>query len=86
MAYELLTYRQAFPGSAHVAVLHSVLHDTPPAIETLDAGIDPEIVRIVTRAMEKLGRRPLSGPGVHGVGTRARALARSATRRRTSRR
>jgi tetratricopeptide (TPR) repeat protein/predicted Ser/Thr protein kinase len=51
--YELLSYRQAFPGGMDDGVLHRVVHQQPDPLEKLCPGIDPEIISIVQQALEK---------------------------------
>jgi eukaryotic-like serine/threonine-protein kinase len=51
--YELLTRRQAFPGRLDTGVLHKILHVPPEPLEALCADLDPEIIEIVARALEK---------------------------------
>jgi protein kinase-like protein len=53
VCYELLTYKQAFPGAIESGLLHRILSSQPDAIEQTCPGIDPELVRIVGRAMAK---------------------------------
>ena len=51
--YEVLAYRQAYPGdSAHV-VLHNIVHTAPPPIRDFVPDIDPELERIVEKGIEK---------------------------------
>jgi serine/threonine-protein kinase len=50
--YELLAYREAFPGSASQA-MDKILHHEPEPVQNLVAGIDPAIGRIVARAIAK---------------------------------
>ncbi len=50
--YELMTYSRAFPGET-IGVLHKILQTEPEPIEKFCPLIDPAIVAIVRRAMEK---------------------------------
>jgi serine/threonine protein kinase/tetratricopeptide (TPR) repeat protein len=51
--YELLAYRQAFPGGLHDGLLHKIMHAAPEPIEKFCPDLDPEISRIILRAVEK---------------------------------
>jgi ketosteroid isomerase-like protein/predicted Ser/Thr protein kinase len=51
--YELVAYRQAFPGSVLGGVLNKILHESPEPLTNLVRGVHSEIVRIVSRAVEK---------------------------------
>lgn len=51
--YELLAYRQAFPGGLHDGLLHRILHAAPEPLEKFCPDLDPEIVRIVLQSVEK---------------------------------
>jgi hypothetical protein len=51
--YELLTRRQAFPGRLDTGVLHKILHLPPEPLEALCPDLDPEIIEVVGRALEK---------------------------------
>jgi hypothetical protein len=53
VAYELLSYQQAFPGGIKEGVLHKILASPPPPLESLGLGLDPEVIAIVNRALEK---------------------------------
>jgi serine/threonine protein kinase len=53
VTYELLTYRKAFPGDLQDGILHRILLDPPPNIESFVPGIDPRLVRIVSKALHK---------------------------------
>ena len=56
--YELLSYRQAFPGGLMAGILNKILSGQPDPLPSIVPDIDPEIVRIVERALEKdPGRR-----------------------------
>jgi serine/threonine protein kinase len=50
--YEFLAYRPAFPGSQELRVLQAILNEPPAPIAEV-AGVTPEIVRIVDRALAK---------------------------------
>ncbi|MFN8061909.1 MAG: serine/threonine-protein kinase, partial [Vicinamibacterales bacterium] len=51
--YELLSYRQAFPGGLDSGILNRILHQPPEPLATICQGLDPDIVRVVEKAMEK---------------------------------
>ena len=51
--YELLTYRQAFPGSIADGVVGLILQAQPEALEQLVPSLDAEISAMVGRALQK---------------------------------
>jgi hypothetical protein len=51
--YELLAYRQAFPGGLQNGILHRIMHGDPASLETACPGLDVEVIRIVDRALQK---------------------------------
>jgi eukaryotic-like serine/threonine-protein kinase len=51
--YEMLSYRQAFPGSLSDGVLHDILHGEPEPLAREPSGIDAMLVSVVERAMSK---------------------------------
>ena len=51
--YELLAYRQAFPGGLHNGILNKILSEDPPPLPTVCPGLDPEISHVVERALRK---------------------------------
>ena len=53
VCYELLAYRQAFPGGIESGVLNRILQGKPDPLDALCPDLDPEIIRIVDRALEK---------------------------------
>jgi len=53
VAYELLCYQQAFPGSLDDGLLHRLPSEAPPALSSLCPGLPPEIERLVMRALAK---------------------------------
>ncbi len=55
--YELLSYRQAFPGDVHQAVLRQIADRAPVPITTYCPDLDPSIARIVERALQKAPTR-----------------------------
>jgi chemotaxis protein histidine kinase CheA len=50
--YELLAYRRAFPGDSF-AVLRNIVDNEPEPIEALVPDLDPEVVAILRRALQK---------------------------------
>ncbi len=53
VAYELLCYRQAFPGTLNDGLLHRLPNEPPPALSSLCPDLPEEIERIVMRALAK---------------------------------
>src|SRR5262245_40107098 len=53
VCYELLAYRQAFPGGIESGVLNRILQGKPDPLGSLLPDLDPEVIRIVDRALEK---------------------------------
>jgi serine/threonine protein kinase len=53
VAYELLCYQQAFPGTLNDGLLHRLPNEPPPALSSLCPGLPPEIERLVMRALAK---------------------------------
>jgi serine/threonine-protein kinase len=53
VAYELLSYRKAFPGSIADGLLHRLPNARPDSLRELCEGLDPEVEAIVWRALEK---------------------------------
>ncbi len=51
--YELVALRQAFPGGVDSGVLNRILHEAAPPLREVLPGVDPELERIVTRALER---------------------------------
>src|ERR1051326_4732526 len=51
--YEMLTGTLPFPGSSSTAILYEVVHHEPIRPGAICAGIDPEIERIVMKALAK---------------------------------
>ncbi|MEP7306585.1 MAG: protein kinase [Acidobacteriota bacterium] len=51
--YELLSHQQAFPGRAHDEVLQRILHGAPRPITEYCPDLDPRLVRLIDRALEK---------------------------------
>src|SRR6185436_18209233 len=53
VCYELLTYREAFPGDTVPAITHSVLTREPVPLPQLVADLRPDLIAIVERALRK---------------------------------
>ena len=53
VTYELLSGKQAFPGSLQDGIMNRILHEAPKPLEQLVPGLDPEISKVVSRALEK---------------------------------
>jgi tetratricopeptide (TPR) repeat protein/predicted Ser/Thr protein kinase len=53
VCYELLSYRQAFPGSLDSGVIARLLQSQVEPLEQICEGLDPDIPRIVNCALEK---------------------------------
>jgi serine/threonine protein kinase len=52
LLYEVLTYREAFPGAVH-QTMHKILHEEPEALENYVAEPDPKLLKILARALVK---------------------------------
>ena len=53
VAYELFSYRHAFDGDSTFAVMGRIVLEKPPPLADVCPGLDPAIVAIVDRALEK---------------------------------
>jgi tetratricopeptide (TPR) repeat protein len=53
VCYELLSYRRAFPGDLQDGILHKILVGKPEPLEVICPDLEPEVVAIVYRALEK---------------------------------
>jgi predicted Ser/Thr protein kinase/ketosteroid isomerase-like protein len=51
--YELVAYRQAFPGGLMAGVLNKIVSGQPEPLASVAPGVDPDVVRIIDRALEK---------------------------------
>jgi eukaryotic-like serine/threonine-protein kinase len=51
--YELLSGRKPFEGERFLQVIHQVLDTTPPPLASLRAGLPPNLIALVERAMAK---------------------------------
>jgi serine/threonine protein kinase len=63
--YELLSYRQAFPGGIEDGILYRLMNESPAPLEDACPGLDPEIFRIglvrSKRSTEALSRSEIDG-------------------------
>ena len=82
LLYEMLTGRLPYRGETPYAVVVSHINDTPPALADVVPGIDPDLVAVVMRALDKRPRKRFAN-----AREMARALERlaNADRRRTRR-
>ena len=53
LAYELLSYHQAFPGSMNDGLLHRLPNEAPAPFAEVCPGLPPDLEGIVLRALEK---------------------------------
>jgi len=53
LAYELLSYQRAFPGTLQDGALFRILNNGPEPLDTIAADLDPEIARIVQTALAR---------------------------------
>ena len=53
LAYELLSYEKAFPGTMQDGTMYRILNTNPAPLQAVAPGLDPEIPPIVERAMQK---------------------------------
>jgi serine/threonine protein kinase len=51
--YELIAYRQAFPGGLMAGVLNKILSGQPEPLPSIVPDLDPQIVEIIDRALQK---------------------------------
>jgi eukaryotic-like serine/threonine-protein kinase len=51
--YQMLTGRQAFPGSTSAVVFDNILRNTPAAPVSINPDVPPELERILNKALEK---------------------------------
>src|SRR5271170_5298956 len=51
--YQMLTGKQAFPGSTSAVVFDNILHNAPVAPVTVNPDVPPELERILNKALEK---------------------------------
>jgi serine/threonine protein kinase len=51
--YQMLTGKQAFPGSTSAVVFDNILHNAPVAPVALNPEVPPELERILNKALEK---------------------------------
>jgi serine/threonine protein kinase len=53
LAYELISYQKAFPGTVRDGTMYRILNSDPAPLAALVPDLDPEVARIVERAMRK---------------------------------
>jgi serine/threonine protein kinase len=53
VAYELLTYRDAFPGETQHTIMHRVLHEHPPSLQSVVPEASDALAEIINRALQK---------------------------------
>ena len=53
VCYELLSYQQAVEGDSAFAVIGKIVLETPPPLADVCPGVDPAIIAIVNKALEK---------------------------------
>lgn len=51
--YEVISYRQAFPGGLTAGILNKIMSGQPEPLASIVPDLDPQIVGIVERALEK---------------------------------
>jgi len=51
--YELLSYQAAFPGDTIDGILYPILSEPPTSLLTVCPGVDPRLVHIVEKALQK---------------------------------
>src|SRR5690606_11796319 len=51
--YELIAYRQAFPGGLMAGVLNKILSGQPEPLSSIVPDLDPQVVEIIDRALQK---------------------------------
>ena len=56
--YETLAYQPAFPGDEGQLVAYRITHESPLPLTQVESPLDPELISVVDRAIEKVsGRR-----------------------------
>jgi serine/threonine-protein kinase len=80
--YEMLAGTRPFTGSDEIAVLASVLEDTPRPLNRVRAGLPPSVERIVARALDRnpAARYPSAAEMLSDLAT-CRAALRDVSRR-----
>jgi hypothetical protein len=51
--YELLVFKQAFPGGLESGILNKIINASHEPLQTLDPSLDPALVAVVDRCLEK---------------------------------
>src|SRR4029077_9453373 len=75
MLYELLGGRLPWNGETVTEICVGVINDPPPPLSTLRPGLDPQLVAIVMRCLEKVPER--RWPNVAQLGAALEPYARS---------
>ena len=55
--YEALAYEPAFPGDEGQLVAYRITHESPLALTRVEPPLDPELISVVDRAIEKVAAR-----------------------------
>ena len=55
--YEALAYEAAFPGDEGQLVAYRITHESPLALTRVEPPLDPELISVVDRAIEKVAAR-----------------------------
>ena len=55
--YEALAYEPAFPGDEGQLVAYRITHESPLALTRVESPLDPELISVVDRAIEKVAAR-----------------------------
>jgi len=53
LGYELLTGRHPFLADSFSRLVHAIVHQAPPALDSLRPGLPPALTAVIARAMEK---------------------------------
>jgi len=51
--YEMLTGQQPFQGPHMASVVHAIVHEAPPSIQSLNPAVGSAVARVIERALEK---------------------------------
>ena len=54
VAYELISYQQAFKGNINDGLLHRLPHEDPPPLGTISPGLPAGLEEAITRALQKV--------------------------------
>ena len=53
VAYELLAYQRAFAGDIQDGILHRIIHEPPPPLNSVAPGVDRVVADVISKALEK---------------------------------